>query len=42
MVFNMKDGNKKKLDKVLKKLRLLNEIVFINKISLKKVSQKYL
>lgn len=36
IVFNMKDGNKKKLDKVLKKLTLVNEIVFMNKISLKK------
>ena len=36
IVFNMKDGNKKKLDKVVKKLTLLNEIVFTNKISLKK------
>ena len=36
IVFDMKKDNKSKLNKVLKKLTLLNEVIFKNKISLKK------
>ena len=36
IVFNMKDGNKKKLNKILKKLTLVNEVIFCKKISMNK------
>jgi hypothetical protein len=36
IVFNMKDGNKKKLNKILKKLTLVNVVIFRKKISMNK------